>query len=261
MEFVIKYMLVMIGLIAIIIIYSMARLGEENEKRKINFKKISNKKYPIKPVNKKIFIYIIGVFLIIAGYRNLKSNENTIKNTADLQNSYQNEKQIIKIGNRNAIYSVTQNDEIKKIEEIIIRGCKGKEMCEIDKTFEYVTNKPYMLSDHDRNPNEVINLDGGDCDEKSFLFASMLKERNHKCVIIFTKKHAFVAVYLKDRSNLYPHTASLEIDGKYYFYAETTAKGSHIGWFNGVEPKDFKGIYDVNEEKEIAMNEVALNLN
>lgn len=214
-----------------------------------------------KPVSNKIFIYIIGIFLIIAGYRNLKSNENIIYNLQNNQYSSQNEKRRIKIGDTSAIYNVTQNNEIKKIEEIIIRDCKGKETCEIDKTFEYITNKPYVISDHDRNPNEVINLDGGDCDEKSFLFASMLKERNHKCVIVFTKDHAFVAVYLKDRSNVYPHTASLEINNKYYFYAETTAKGSHIGWFNGVEPKDFKGIYDVNEDREIAINEVKLNLN
>ena len=57
MEFVIKYMLVMIGIIAIIIIYSMARVGEEK-----------NKKYPIKNENKplyKIIGFIGATFLTI----------------------------------------------------------------------------------------------------------------------------------------------------------------------------------------------------
>ena len=80
--------------------------------------------------------------------------------------------------------------------------------------------------------------------------------------MVYTKDHhAFVAVYVKDRANLYPHTASLEINGKYYFYAETTDKNARIGSFNGVKKESILGVYDVNEEKEIALERIALNIN
>ena len=118
--------------------------------------------------------------------------------------------------------------------------------------FKYVTNKPYTVSIKDRTPQEVIKV-GGDCDEKFFLFASILVERKHKCVIVYTN--------LKVRANLYSHTASLEIDGKYYFYAETTAKNTHIGWFNGIKKESILGVYDVNEKKEIGLDRIALNIN
>ncbi len=57
MEFVIKYMLMMIGIIAVILLYSMAR---NEEVKGFNFKKIPNKRYSPKNGNKKPLFKIIG---------------------------------------------------------------------------------------------------------------------------------------------------------------------------------------------------------
>ncbi|MFA6143797.1 MAG: hypothetical protein WCW84_04780 [Sulfurimonas sp.] len=220
---------------------------------------MNNKNF--KPVSNWIFAGPIIVLFssIIIQDKFFKSEEPIQKNQViNVENNQ--EKGIIKLGDKYHIYNVEEHGEVKYITDIISRDCKGKEVCEIDQAFKYVTNKPYTVSIKDRTPQEVIKV-GGDCDEKSFLFASILVERKHKCVIVYTKDHAFVAVYLKDRANLYSHTASLEIDGKYYFYAETTAKNTHIGWFNGVKKESILGVYDVNEKKEIGLDRIALNIN
>lgn len=215
-----------------------------------------------KPISNWIFIFPIGFFLIVTGYKSLNSNEGEFIDRYVNQISTPVQSNIRQVGNDFVQYNVTQNDEIKRVTEIVTRYCNGKEGCEIEQIFKYVTDKPYVTGTSNvKTPNQVINSDGGDCDEKTYLFASMLKEKGHKCVIIYVKDHAFAAVAVKDIAYLYPQSASLNIHGKYYFYAETTAKGSHIGWFNEWNPKDFKSVYDVNENREIALNEVFLNLN
>lgn len=226
----------------------------------IQKKKYKPKEY--KPIKNIYFLVPITIILTVAGYRSLNSNENKSVNKDINQISTPIENNIRQVGNGFIQYNVTQNDEIKKITELVTRYCNGKEGCEIEQIFKYVADKPYVVGSSEvKTPNQVINTDGGDCDEKTYLFASMLKEKGHKCVIVYVKDHAFAAVEVKDKSYLYSKTASLNIHGKYYFYAETTAKGSYIGWFNQWEPKDFQSVYDVNENKEITLNEVSLNLN
>ncbi len=216
-----------------------------------------------KPVSNWIFaVPIIVLFSsIIIQDKFFKSEEpiqkNQVINVENPMNPH-----IIKVGNVYKIYNVEKTERIQYVTDFISRDCKGKEVCEIDKAFNYVTYIPYKTSTKDRTPHEVLDEKGGDCDEKSFLFASILIERKHKCVMVYTKDHhAFVAVYVKDRANLYPHTASLAINGKYYFYAETTDKNARIGSFNGVKKESILGVYDVNEEKEIPLERIALNIN
>jgi hypothetical protein len=213
------------------------------------------KKY--KPVSNWIFAFpIIMLFSSALIYDKFFKSSDDIKENQNIKQTQYENNEIIKLKDGYHFYAIKDNDEIKNIIKIITRDCKGDEVCEVEKEFEYVNNKPYVISNKDRNPNEVINKDGGDCDEKSYLFASMLKATNHKCVVVYTKQHAFVAVHIKDIANLYRNTTSLRIDNKYYFYAETTAKGSYIGWFNGVDKKSIETIYNVNEDKEVPLEEI-----
>ena len=259
MEFVIKYMLLMIGIIAVILLYSIAHQEEE---KGFSFKKVVKKKNN-KPVNNWIFAGPIIVLFssIIIQDKFFKSEEAIQKNQiVNVEN--QMNQNIIKVGNVYKIYNIEDNERIKYIADYISRDCQGKEVCEIEKAFKFITYIPYKTSTNDRTPHEVLDENGGDCDEKSFLYASILAEHKHKCVIVYTKEHhAFVAVYLKDRANLYQHTASLEIDGKYYFYAETTDKNARIGSFNGVKKESILGVHDVNENRNIPLERIALNIN
>ena len=62
MEFVIKYMLLMIGIIAVILLYSMTRHEEVKRSKRFDFQKVVNKKNN-KPVSNWIFaVPIIVLF-------------------------------------------------------------------------------------------------------------------------------------------------------------------------------------------------------
>lgn len=211
-----------------------------------------------KKTNYTFPIIILIIFIAVAIYDKTKTEKT--KTERIIQEGIEN-KQIIKLRDGYTFYAVEDNPTLDTRVDLITRYCKGNETCEVEQIFKYVTEKPYKISDHDRRTIEVIEGNGGDCDEKSYVMASMLKKKNHDCVIVYTKDHAFIAAKLKDKSNIYPNTASLLIDGDYYFYAETTAKGAYLGWFNGRKPNEFKAIYDPINEKEIQPNQVTLNIN
>lgn len=68
---------------------------------------------------------------------------------------------------------------------------------------------------------------------------------------MYVPHHVFVVVHVEDEHSLPFLTAKLIIDGKKYYYAETTAKGSHIGEFNGQFPYVFEGVYDIQNNEVI----------
>jgi hypothetical protein len=53
-------------------------------------------------------------------------------------------------------------------------------------------------SEYIQLPEETLNNGGGDCDDQSVLLASMLMCIGFKCVLVFIKKHVYVAVQLPD---------------------------------------------------------------
>lgn len=208
---------------------------------------------------KGLFATSIIIFITVFTYRNYIADEKI--NTYENKNIYNkiDEKNTISFGNEIFYYKVYENDELKNLADLITRDCKNKEVCEIDKIFKYVTDKPYEnpINEEERTPEEVIEK-GGDCDEKAYLMASLLNMTENRSIMVYTKDHAFIGVKISSLADVYPNSKKIKIENEYYYYAETTAKGAHIGWDNGITKEKIIGIYQNNDKKIIDKSEIEI---
>lgn len=150
--------------------------------------------------------------------------------------------------------------ELSALAASLVEGCGGNDGCEAQKLFDYVTAIQYKTDYTSRNAKAVIESGWGDCDDKSNLFASLLNERQIPYLFIYVPRHVFVAVHINDTSVVPFINASLTVQNKRYFYAETTASGSKIGEFNGQFPSSYEGIYDMVQHKEIDLNDASFRM-
>ena len=137
--------------------------------------------------------------------------------------------------------NLAREGELAPLAEQLTRGCRGNDGCEAQKLFDYVTAIPYRTDYTSRNALSVVKTNWGDCDDKSNLFASLLNERGIDYRFVYVPHHVFVAVHLSDTRNVPFLNAKLTMDGKDFYYAETTASGAKIGEFHGRFPYGFEG--------------------
>lgn len=156
--------------------------------------------------------------------------------------------------------NLARRGELRSLADRLGTGCNGNDGCEISQFFDYVTHIPYKTDHTSRHPSEVIASNWGDCDDKSNLFASLLQERGYEYRFVYVPHHVFVVVHIQDRHKLPFLSAKLNIEGKDFYYAETTSTGAKIGDFNGQFPYQFKGIYDIQHDKEVNLDQVAFRL-
>lgn len=184
-----------------------------------------------------------------------------MKNYSDKKENF-NQNSWISINSENFMNNIEESDEINKIEKIITENCNNEKDCEIKNIFDYVKNIPYMENENKipKYPIEVISSNSGDCDEKSFLMASLLKVKNYQTILVICKnksvKHMFVAVNEKNKKE--KKTSYIKIGNENYYIAETTDKNSYIGKFNGIEKNDYIGIYNINTKKTINISNIKL---
>jgi hypothetical protein len=96
----------------------------------------------------------------------------------------------------------------------------------------FVQSLPYTEDDvttgadnYPRYPIETLVDEGGDCEDTSFLFAGIVKELNYGVCLINPPGHVAVGVLgSEDLAGTY-----YELDGKRYYYCETTGSGWEIG--------------------------------
>jgi hypothetical protein len=173
---------------------------------------------------------------------------------------YCQRKGMVKIHDRFYKYDVYEHNEMQPIVEMLIKECKGDSYCEIDHIYQYVLSIPYKESTTDRNPSDVINQNGGDCDEKSFLLATLLLQKHYECLLITTKEHGFIAVHVPDEKRVKKPSSYLRFNGKKYFFAETTLTNGYIGDYNNINPKEIEGVFDMTAKKELPLDTVEFSL-
>ncbi|MDD2266782.1 transglutaminase-like domain-containing protein [Sulfuricurvum sp.] len=156
--------------------------------------------------------------------------------------------------------NLAHKGELTALADRLTQGCNGNDGCEAQKLFDYVTHIPYRTDYTSRNALEVIRTNWGDCDDKTNLFASLLNERGIDYRFVYVRHHVFVVVHIDDTSEIPFLNARLRINGKDYYYAETTVDGSRIGEFNGQFPYSFEGIYDIKNDKEVDRREVSFRM-
>lgn len=212
-----------------------------------------------KPFSIRIVVYPLLFILIIAVYKNQTANSKSISpdtNRTHVKTIIIPPPNAIKVGELYAPYYIDEHSTLKTIINNLQDRCSGDEACEVNQAFTYVSHIPYVRSNKHRTPVEVINKNGGDCDEKAQLFAMILLETHHNCVLVYTKDHAFIAVEINNPSKMNPNSARLTIGGKEYFYAEVTDPKGYVGKFNDIYPHQFQGIYHVNEKKNIPIESI-----
>ncbi len=135
------------------------------------------------------------------------------------------------IGTEDGTYinSTTDNDPyIEKLAHDLTSNCEN-EVCQVQNILDYVTSIPYKINPINANsPQETIEKNFGDCDDKSNLLISLLHELKLESYFVLVPKHIFVIVALDDM-NL-NDLKGLYINGKKFYILESTAKGSSIGF-------------------------------
>jgi len=123
---------------------------------------------------------------------------------------------------------VTTSEEIATLAAKLVKGCDQR-VCEVQKLLDFVTNIPYKSEYFQANsPKKTVELNLGDCDDKSNLFISLLHSLGIEGYLVLVPKHIFVIVPL-DRRDL-PNKKALWLDGEPHYILESTAKDSSIGF-------------------------------
>jgi len=175
--------------------------------------------------------------------------------------------QAIKIVNRrqistnNGIYinSTSDSEYIQKLTNRLTKHCKD-DMCKVQSILDYVTNIPYRVNNFQANsPQETIQKNFGDCDDKSNLLISMLHELKLESYFVLVPHHIFVIVRL-DNIHLKYLVKGLYINGVKYYILESTAKNSPIGFPMQRKLSDIEAIIDPFENRKVDIKSIEWKL-
>ncbi|MGA9046511.1 transglutaminase domain-containing protein [Sulfuricurvum sp.] len=156
--------------------------------------------------------------------------------------------------------NLAHEGELNHLAKELTSQCRNDQGCEVQKLFDYVTHIPYRTDYTSRNAVKVVESNWGDCDDKSNLFASLLNERGLEYRFVYVPHHVFVVVHMNDTGDLPFLSARLRIEEKDFYYAETTSTGAKIGEFNGQFPHNFKGIYDIQKDEAVELENVSFGI-
>ena len=127
------------------------------------------------------------------------------------------------------INSTTQNHELFQLAHKLTQNCSNK-ICQVQNILNYVTEIPYVVNNFTaHSPQRTIQMNFGDCDDKSNLLISLLHEVHIESYFVLVPKHIFVIISA-DKITLTDKKKSLYIDGKKFYILESTAKNSTIGF-------------------------------
>lgn len=170
---------------------------------------------------------------------------------------YCKRKGMVKIHDQFYKYDVYEHGEMKPFVDLLTDGCNGNSFCDIDRAYQYVLKIPYKESTQSRTPADVINQNGGDCDEKSFLLATLLLQKHYRCLLIMTKEHAFLTIHLPDESKIRRPNAYVTFEGEKYYFAETTLPHGYIGQYNNIREQEVEGVFDMTSKEEIPSDKIS----
>lgn len=205
-------------------------------------------------ISTKLFLLTAIIFITNYTYRNYFANENSTSEKLIYFGKFGVER----------IPTINKTDntgKLTKLAKTITEGCKEEEFCKVKRIMTFIHKIPYIAGEGQaKTPIEVINSNSGDCDEKTYLFATLAIESRLKPILIYAKKdeiyHAFIGIQLKEKTD--GKMTYLKIDDKKYYYLETTWNEKDIGKFNGYEKENIIGIYDEVNNEKISLKKITL---
>ena len=124
------------------------------------------------------------------------------------------------------VNNTRENQELFQLAKRLTKQCKTKE-CQVQSILYYVTNIPYKVNHFTaHSPQQTIQKNFGDCDDKSNLLISLLHELNIESYFVLVPKHIFVIVALPQIK----HKKAIYINHRPFYILESTAKNSPIGF-------------------------------
>ena len=149
---------------------------------------------------------------------------------------------------------VTTAKEIENMAFDLTKDCDTK-LCKVQSLLDSVSRIPYKTSHFQRNsPQKTIQLNFGDCDDKSNLLISMLHALDIEAYFVLVPKHIFVIVPIDDKS--LAHKKGLWINAKKYYILESTAKDSRVGFDLRYEIDEIDAIIDPFSNKKMDVTSI-----
>lgn len=134
------------------------------------------------------------------------------------------------VGTSDGIYTsyVTSSEEIQNKAQLLTRDCHN-ELCGVQVLLDFSSNIPYHTKTFQQySPQETLQQNFGDCDDKSNLLISMLHALGKEAYFVLVPQHIFVITSIDDAS--LAQTKGLWINEKKYYILESTAKNSRVGF-------------------------------
>ncbi len=157
------------------------------------------------------------------------------------------------------INSTSDSPYIKELAFELTRHCKT-DLCRVQTILNYITNIPYKINNFQaHSPQKTIQMNFGDCDDKSNLLISLLHELKIESYFVLVPKHIFVIVSL-DEVHLNHFKKGLYINEKKFYILESTAKNSPIGFPLQYELDEIQAIIEPFENKKVDINKLEWKL-
>ena len=157
------------------------------------------------------------------------------------------------------INSTTSSPYIQKLAIDLTKDCENN-LCRVQTVLDHTTNIPYKVNNFQaHSPQDTIQKNFGDCDDKSNLLISLLHELKLESYFVLLPKHIFVIVALEE-VHLNHFRKGLYINGKKYYILESTAKNSPIGFPLRYELNEIKTIIEPFENRKIDISKLEWKL-
>jgi hypothetical protein len=174
------------------------------------------------------FIYIISNVLSVVNKRHIGTTDGTYVN------------------------NTRQNSNLHTLAQKLSQNCQD-EKCQVQNILDYVTNIPYKVNNFTaHSPQQTIQKNFGDCDDKSNLLISLLHELNIESYFVLVPEHIFVIVSIPQLE----HKKALYINKKPYYILESTAKNSGIGFPLRYHFNEIHAIVEPFENRKIEIDTI-----
>jgi hypothetical protein len=150
------------------------------------------------------------------------------------------------------VNSTASTPELQKLALKLTQNCSN-EVCRVQNILNYVTNIPYVINNYTaHSPQETLQKNFGDCDDKSNLLISLLHALHLESYFVLVPKHIFVIVQLNNLQN----KKALYLNHKPYYILESTAKDSPIGFPLTYKLSEISAIIEPFENKKLNINNI-----
>lgn len=157
------------------------------------------------------------------------------------------------------INSTSSSPYIQKLANDLTKDCYN-DLCRVQTVLDYITEIPYKINNFQaHSPQQTIQKNFGDCDDKSNLLISLLHELKLESYFVLVPKHIFVIVSI-DEVHLNHFRKGLYINGEKFYILESTAKNSPIGFPLQYKLNEIKAIIEPFENRKIDISQLEWKL-